>query len=290
MPYEIELMDLASLNKIELLYAQLMRSEKEDSLIKKYDDTIKTLIEISDGFNDNGLNYAVFKTIKPFPYTPSDIDILITYNDLEQAKTILSHRGYNSIAKDVFCTTMYKDMNIDLYLEPSVANLPYLRSRILMQEKRTAKLDQLNVTALSNEAEFIAVSCHSFYKEQMFTLNDFITLVLLAEDAELSKVIEIANELKVLGAVMLVSGVSRAIIDELTILPKITRLFEKLNVPKIPVSRMPYKFSPDIVGKMLFKKIISDRYTRKYIPRAVIANLSPTQVKKFIDHLKRATY
>jgi hypothetical protein len=289
-PYENKLMDLASLNKIELLYAQLTESEKEESLIKKYDETIKTIIEISNDFNENGLNYAIFKTIKPFPYTPSDIDILIAYNDLEQAKTILSHRGYTSIAKDIFCTTMYKDMNIDLYLEPSVANLPYLRSGILMQGKKATKLDQLNVTVLSNEAEFIAVSCHSFYKEQMFTLNDFITLTLLAEDAQLSKVIEIANELKVLGAVMLVSGLSRAIIDELTILPKITRLFEKLNVPKIPVSGMPHKFSAGIVGKMLLKKIIYDRQTRKYVPRAVIANLSPGQVKKFIDHRKRATY
>jgi hypothetical protein len=289
-PYENELMYLASLNKIELLYAQHIRSEKEDSLIKKYDHTLKTMIEIFGGFNDSGLNYAVFKTIKPFPYTPSDIDILIAYNDLQQAKKILSHRGYNSIAKDVFCTTMYRDINIDLYLEPSVASIPYLRSTILMQEKKTTKLDQLNVTALSNEAEFIAVSCHSFYKEQMFTLNDFITLALLAEDAQLSKVIEIANDLNVLGTVMLVSGVSRAIIDELAILPKITRLFDKLNVSKIPVSRMPHKFSADIVGKMLFKKIITDRHTRKYVPRAVIANLSPTQIKKFIDHLKRATY
>jgi hypothetical protein len=290
-PYENEFMDLAALNKIELLYAQLTQSNKEESLIQKYNETLKTIIDISNDFNDNGLNYAIFKTIKPFPYTPSDIDILIAYNDLEQAKTILSHRGYNSIAKDTFCTTMYKDMNIDLYLEPSVANLPYLRSRILMQEKKATRLvDRSNVATLSDEAEFIAVSCHSFYKEQMFTLNDFITLTLLAEGAQISKVIEIANELNVLDAVMLVSGLSRAIVDELTIVPKIIRLFEKLNVPKIPVGGMPYKFSAGTVSKMLLKKIMYDRQTRKYVPRAVIANLSQSQIKKFIEHLKRATY
>lgn len=285
-------MDLASLNKIELLYAQLThQSKKEESLIQKYNETLRTIIEISNSFNDNGLNYAIFKTIKPFPYTPSDIDILIAYNDLEKAKTILSHRGYNSIDKDMFCTTMYKDMNIDLYLEPSVANLPYLRSTILMQEKKATRLvDRANVATLSNEAEFIAVSCHSFYKEQMLTLNDFITLAVLAEGAQISKVIEIANELNVLGAVMLVSGLSRAIIDELTIVPKITRLFEKLNAPKISVSGMPHKFSAGIVSKMLLKKIMYDRQTRKYVPKAAIANLSWSQVKKFIEHMKRATY
>jgi hypothetical protein len=41
---------------------------------------------------------------------------------------------------------------------------------------------------------------------------------------------------------------------------------------------------------MLLKKIMYDRQTRKYVPRAVIANLSQSQVKKFIEHLKRATY
>lgn len=288
---ENQLMHLASLNKVELLYAQLTQSKKKESLIQKYNETLKTIVEISDGFNDDGLNYAIFKTIKPFPYTPSDIDILIAYNDLEQAKTILSHRGYNSIAKDMFCTTMHKDMNIDLYLEPSVANLPYLRSGILMQEKKATRLlDRSNVAVLNDEAEFIAVSCHSFYKEQMFTLNDFITLTLLAEGAQISKVIEIANGLRVLDAVMLLSGLSRAIIDELTIVPKITELFEKLNVPKIPVSGMPYKFSAGIVSKMLLKKIMYDRQTRKHVPRAVIANLSQRQVKKFIEHLRRATY
>ena len=291
MVYENELMVLASLNKIDLLYAQLTRSEKEGSLIQKYNETLRTIIEISNDFNDNGLNYAIFKTIKPFPYTPSDIDILIAYNDLEQAKMTLSHRGYNSIAKDIFCTTMYKDMNIDLYLEPSVANLPYLRSTILMQEKKTTRLvDGSNVATLSKEAEFIAVSCHSFYKEQMFTLNDFITLAILAEGAQISKLIEIANKLNVLDAVMLVSGLSRTIIDELTIVPRITKLFEKLNIPKIPVSRMPHKFSATIVSKMLLKKIMYDRQTRKYVPRAVIANLSQRQVKKFIEHIRRATY
>ncbi len=284
-------MVLASLNKINLLYAQLTQSKDEESLSQKYNETLKTINEISNDFNDNGLNYAIFKTIKPFPYTPSDIDILIGYKDLEQAKTTLSRRGYNSIAKDIFCTTMHKDMNIDLYLEPSVANLPYLSSTILMQEKKATRLvDGSNAATLCNEAEFIAVSCHSLYKEQMFTLNDFITLALLAEGAQISKVIEIANNLNVLDAVMLVSGLSRTIIDELMIVPKIARLFENLNVPKIPVSGMPHKFSATTVSKMLFKKIMHDRQTRKYVPRAVIANLSRRQVKKFIEHIRRTTY
>ena len=288
---ENELMRLASLNKVELLYAQLTQSKKKESLIQKYNETLKKIIEISNGFNDNGLNYAIFKTVKPFPYTPSDIDILLASNNLDRAKTILSHRGYNSIAKDMFCITMYKDMNIDLYLEPSVASLPYLKSAILMQEKKATRLlDRSNVAVLSKEAEFIAVCCHSFYKEQMFTLNDFITLVVLAEGAHIPKVIEIANKSNVLGAVTLVSGVCRAIIDDLTIMPKITRLFEALNVPKIPVSVMPHKFSSSIVSKMLLKKIIYDRHTRRYVPRAVIANLSQRQVRKFMEHLRRTTY
>ena len=288
--YENELMDLASLNKIELLYTQVAQSNKDNGLIQKYNETLKTIIEISDAFNDHGLNYAIFKTIKPFPYTPSDVDILIAYNDLERAKTILSRRGYGSIAKDIFCITMYKDMNIDLYLEPSVANLPYLRSSVLMREKKTTLVDRSYVASLSSEAEFVAVCCHSFYKEQMFTLNDFITLALLAHTAQISKIIEIANELNVLGAIVPALGICRYIVDELAIVLKMNILFDKLVIPKIPISMMPYKFSTTIVTKMLLKKIVSDRETRKYFPRALITNLSVQQLKKFIEHIKRASY
>jgi len=288
--YEDALMDLASLNKIELLYAQLTRSKQEEHLNQKYNETLNTIIEISNAFDDQSLNYAIFKTIKPFPHTPSDIDILIAYNHLERAKAILSHRCYRSISKDNFCITMYKDMNVDLYLEPSVANLPYLRSSILMQEKKTALFCRSYVTTLSNEAEFIAVACHSFCKEQMFTLNDFITLALLAEGAHISKIIAISNELNVIGAILPVLGLCRCIADQLTTVLKLSILFDELDIPKISPIIMPYKFSTGTVSKMIFKKIVYDRQTRRYFPRAVISNLSINQVKKFIEHMRRASY
>jgi hypothetical protein len=67
-------------------------------------------------------------------------------------------------------------------------------------------------------------------------------------------------------------------------------LFDKLGIPAIPINMVPYKFSTTIVSKMLLKKIVSDRETRKYFPKALITNLSIRQLKKFIEHIKRASY
>src|SRR3989449_2450684 len=284
-----ELFSLARLNKVQLLYAQSTATVADD-LITKHNQTIQTIVEVADILNINKINYAVFKTIKPFMSTPSDIDILLPDAELQQAKILLSNQGYHNVTKDRFCVTMQKKTNVDLYLHPSVANIPYLNREILMRYKRVTDLQGSGVSVLSDEAEFIAVSSHSFYKEQMVTLNDFITLAILAENSDLKKIPEIVEELIVHDAVLMVLAVCKSIIGDYPLPLKLLRLIEKMDPPLIHVAKMPFKFPLGTICKIMLKKIRTDRQTKKHFPRAILADLSKRHVLDVFKHLTRETY
>jgi len=284
-----ELFSLARLNKVQLLYAQSTATVAED-LMNKHTQTIQTIIEVAHILNTNNINYAVFKTIKPFISTPSDIDILVPDVDLQRAKILLSKQGYSNVTKDRFCITMQKKTNVDLYLHPSVANIPYLNREILMRYKHVTDLQGSKISVLSNEAEFIAVSSHSFYKEQMVTLNDFITLAILAEIGDLKKISEIAEELIVCDAVLMVLAVCKNIMQDFQVPLKLLGLIETMDPPHIDVAKMPYKFPLRAVLKTMLNKIRTDRQTREYFPKAILADLSKRHILDVFKHLTRETY
>jgi hypothetical protein len=186
---------------------------------------------------------------------------------------------------------MEREIYIDLYLQPSVSNIPYLNKEILMQERVTKKINELHYIALSDEAEFIAVASHSFYKEQMLTLNDYFTLAILAQQANGSKIIELAEKLNVIDSIKQVLGACKSVSEGLQIDLNLITLADQLGVISgSSIQSMPHKFPAGIVARILLKKIARDNPGKLQMARVLMANISLKQLKKFVEHIVRETY
>lgn len=90
-----ELYNIAIKNKIPLLYLQALDHRDELNKLKdkyqkeidKYNKFLNTTIKVAKLLNENNINYAIIKTLRPFPYVPGDIDVLIL-DDEEHKKAI----------------------------------------------------------------------------------------------------------------------------------------------------------------------------------------------------------
>lgn len=297
--YNIDMMHLARANKVHLLYA-IHTNNMDHILQSKHDIAIRTILEVSDIFNVNKINYALFKTIRPFPYMPSDVDILIERHSLVKVITLLEEHNYSKYIKDSLCTTMKKDINVDLYLDPSVSNLAYLDGEVLMKHKSIKKINDTEVHTLTNYAEIIAVACHSFYKEQLFTLSDYYTLTILAEEHKMiNDVINFARITNATDVLKVTANICKRITlqafetDHLII----CKIADLLNQDEYDACRdypnefitLPYKFSMRFVMKSLMKKV-SKEYGNITLMKGILKSISLKQLRKLFEHKVRETY
>lgn len=297
--YDNTMMSLARLNKIHLLYA-IYTNNMSLTLKSLYNISVSTLLDVSKIFNDNKIDYAIFKTIKPFSYIPSDIDILIHYKDLNKVIKLLEEHNYSRYIKDSLCTTMRKDTNIDLYLDPSVSNLAYLDGELLMKHKCVKNINDTEVHTLTNYAEIIAVACHSFYKEQLFTLSDYYTLTILAEEHKrIDDIINFARINNTIDVLKVTANICKQItlqafeIDHLII----CKIADLLNQDVYNTHRdypngfitLPYKFPIIFVMKSLMKKVSEERGNITLM-KGILKSISLRQLRKLLDHKVRETY
>jgi len=288
-----ELVNIAKMNKIGLLFSnRAENSNYAKDLRAKHDLLIETLREISSIFSDNGLNYSVFKTIKPFPTTPSDVDILVSQQDFIFAEELLIERGYEITASDAYSSTLRKEMIVDLQLQPSVSNLPYLPKRILMENTMIRTIAGARVRTLNPEAEILVLATHSFYKEQMFTLNDFYSITMLAEEADPTKLLRMAKNANVLEVLQLTIGLCLAISNSVfNSQLKISEFGRILDAgPVSTIAAMPIKFPFSTVIKLLIVRALKDKEMRQSLIPAMKRFASPSQLAKLFSHLTRKTY
>lgn len=119
-PYESrKLYDLAVKNKIPLLYLKSLK--KKSSLnrlkneyefeVKNYFNFLNAISKISKILN-NKVNYVIFKSIKPYPSVPGDIDVLILGEDKDYINSVilLIKNGYKHYSSE-------NDMNIKPLIE-----------------------------------------------------------------------------------------------------------------------------------------------------------------------------
>lgn len=80
-----ELFDFAFKNKMPLMYLETLNKQgKLHNLIFEYEtqfhryrETLITVSNIARLFNDTGIEYIVYKTLRLFPATPNDVDVII---------------------------------------------------------------------------------------------------------------------------------------------------------------------------------------------------------------------
>jgi len=144
---------------------------------------LKHVVEALDACR---IDYVIFKTLRPVPETPVDIDVLVeSKDDAYSAITCLRRRFRVEIwDEDRYSIGIripkFREY-IDFYVEPHVADFVYLDSKALIRNRVCLHIDELGVEMLvpvpRPELEFCSILAHSMIKEGLVTLNDVISLI-----------------------------------------------------------------------------------------------------------------
>lgn len=214
----LELYDFAIKNKVPLLYLESLErqgklnklKERLDEEHEKYLGFVGGVGRVSKIFNGAGIEYALFKTIKPYPAVPGDIDTLIMGEVAmyEKAVEVLRKAGYKYIGatnpgpspEDLVDTI--NDIVIDLQEDLSLSYLVYMDknkfgNQITEIELPTGEM----VKNLMPELDLAIVIIHSL-TEHLCTLGDCYTfLYRLSEMSEkdIGNFIDILDEHKIRG-------------------------------------------------------------------------------------------
>lgn len=220
----LELYNYAVKNKIGLLYLETLndRGKLKDFGLestyrdehKKYQEQLITLRRIAKILNSLSINYAVFKSIMPFPAVPNDVDILCFETDerYKEIVNILLENGYLKTERGSGPhVVMFHDMrnpehdyirgkdiyDIDLYKDVAISHVVYLDKRKLA--KYVTEIDVLGeqIKVLKPEAELVASVTHSIIPEQLCTLFVYYATLFYFEkmkSEDVKQLINIAKE------------------------------------------------------------------------------------------------
>jgi len=306
-----ELFGIAAMNKIGLFFLETMASlhgvgwfqPKLEELRRKYRNTQDLICQVASLLNSRA-DYLLFKTLKPFPYTPSDIDVLLrTRADFSQAYYSLKKDGLILLNKNAYGATMYshdRKLYVDLHLFLTISDIPYLDPGILFQCVRAVEFEGCGVQTLDPAAEFLTVAAHGFYKEHMFNLSDFYTILSLAQQAKSSDVYYLAEVGRVSDAVYFAVKVCRCIMEKAfnDVHPALLRLEKCLDESSITLTisnqekpnSFPYKYPKMVVTYSLFGKILTDPLTRSFFLHALARNMRGSRLLRLKTHFSRKSY
>lgn len=245
--------DKAFADRVALLYLTIHRKEgwpasleeKYQKLNARRNRTLDVISSLGEALNEFSVkDYAIFKSLKPYPATPNDTDV-INFGDKEQFKAALDHlhaKNYqfhewapmqttlihpNGIGKTgkgkkggTYYIDMYSDISTDYFL--------YIDKRSLRPYVETRELNKTRFQNVKKEVELAIILFHNVFPERTFQLEHFyMPLYHLNEnDFDLEVLITFAEEQRL----------SYAISTNLTLVEYIhKRLF---NFVPTPVSKL----------------------------------------------------
>jgi len=163
----------------------------------RYEETYKTAVKLSSKLSSVTNNFALFKFLKPYPHTPSDVDVLLFQSETEFQSTVayLLQNGYHEVATVPSQVCVYdlrggyenldaRTVNgksggkyyIDLYNKVSASHVVYLNNDTLCKYIESVQNESYgSLQNLCPVADLPVVLSHSIIPEQLFTFGDFYT-------------------------------------------------------------------------------------------------------------------
>jgi len=328
----LELYSHAIKNKIGLLYLESLKDQEklEEFGLKpeyqkqcmRYNEQLTTAIRISKLFNSLGVNYAIFKSIMPFPAIPNDIDI-IHFGSAKEYKNlveILLNSGYMEVKCDVdteqrtfhdtrMCkhpNTPEKDVyDVDIYQKISASHIVYLDKRKLENHVTEINMSNDKIKVLKPEAELVVIAIHSIIPEQLHTLLAYYATLYYFKkmtSKELDRFIRIARDNNVVFPVRvhcsLVAKLHQVghgfipermetVLDELGNVTSEIRKFARNNF------KMPHRYSWSVIIKTLLEKAKEGEFRRSAL-KQVLSMANPKLAKWVVWNIiwrrRRETY
>jgi hypothetical protein len=300
----------ALVNKVGLFYLETLakfghidaNSAQLSTLRRKHQKTLELTRLVGDEFNKNMILYSIMKTLRPFPYSGADVDVIIgTSKDFSKAVKVLKEQNFTLLGHDLFSATMLRQdfgVNVDLQLEISVSGLPYLNKNMILSHSTDCTIDGVSVKTLAGFSEVVVIACHSFYKEQMYTLADFYSAVLSVTKENSEELCALAQSTNSVVAVSALLAWTRRVAGEAfgVNLPGIDAAFNVLghhalaNLLVYGDLEFPLKFSKPFVILSLMNKIFEDKYARSSLARGLSSSFSRKQFRALINHFNRDSY
>jgi len=234
----VELYDLAVRNKVSLLYLEALKQQgKLDRLKAKYDEEQANYLRVLEAtaraaaiLDAADIEYTVFKTIKPYPAVPSDVDIMVLGNHHREAIRVLLKAGYIPLLSNVVDTAALKSeedyenaieiltkptydrahisptgltfidskchVHIDLQQELAVSHVVYMDKNKFTQHLNSARLlGGMKVKTLAPELDLATVMAHSLV-EQRYTLGEFYSFLYYLSGMDEEQVSNFINTVK----------------------------------------------------------------------------------------------
>jgi hypothetical protein len=191
------LYELSFENRIELLFLHALRDnnlleEFEDKLIemeKRCITTRRIAAQTSHILSEAGIKHAVFKSIKPYPATPNDTDVVCFGKEREYQKGLkaLTDSSYVIQAYAPMQTLLYHPWGegkvgpgkkggtyyVDFYRGVAVDHYEYVNKSALAEYCIERVVDGEKTVLLAAEPELSIVMFHNVFPEKTFQLEHF---------------------------------------------------------------------------------------------------------------------
>lgn len=285
----LELYDLAVKNKISLLYLEALKQQgKLNKLNKKYDEEYARYLNFLDRLGgvskileNANIEYVIFKTIKPYPAVPGDVDIVILsdHDAYLNVTEILLKAGYKEVvARNGLSPTLPDlrepkgDIVIDLQEELELNYVIYLdknkfRGHIVKREIAPG----VEIKTLTPEVDLATVIIHS-QTHNLYILGEFYTLLYVLSgmnEKEIDDFVAVLKENKITAAAksfititVVLHKAAYGVIPE-----KLEYALNKLGYEKLEAGRlvksgfkMPHRYGMSTVAKVILEKMRERRF------------------------------
>jgi len=303
---------IAEANKILLTYLNTVNPQERKRL-PEYDyhcsrlhRLIEILVEISKLFDEKGINYVVFKTLRPYPEDVADIDVLSmgSHSDYKKMVDVLEENGYLLMERGAYCTTFqdYKtrfktELMIDVYDEISVSHLIYLDKHKLSHYTAEKELPMGQaVRVFSPEAELLVTIVHSAIKENQYILAEYyatLHYLALMDQHAIERLIYLVRENKLVNAfrwhLTITATLHKLAFDLIpeklsNLLSKLGGLWSRAYRQVFESMHPPYKCDP-LTLMSIFREKIQDGVFRRSLCRQTLSLPTRNFTKRLLTRL-----
>lgn len=307
----------ATRNRVALFCLTKLLEQREDPFLQKeyerlnsrFEKTAQVFPRVSRLLDSGGVDYAFFKSLRPYREATVDLDILIFGDHVHVAVELLGDGGYETLEDGGLSTTLYDrdvHLNLDLYDEIGVSRIVYLDKDRLRNFTAVERLgDGVEAKSLDAKADLIAVLTHSVIKEQLYVLSEYFTTLGLIARIRGSEIDDFVN--LVIGC-----NVEFSVSTHLQItaylhnyvygfVPReLQRVVDSLKArtrEDVRLARnrfeMPHRYGSITLAKSLMEKMEEPKARRSVISQS-LGMLNPRYGAKFLraalQHLTRESY
>lgn len=304
----LELYDLAVKSKISLLYLESLKQDgKLNKFRIKYDGEHTRYLKFLEGVNNASkildaadIEHVIFKTIKPYPAVPGDIDILILGDNdtYKRANEIFLKAGYReAVANNGLSPTLPDlidpegDIVVDLQEELELNYVIYMDKKKFRGHIVKRKIPSgAEIKTLTPELDLATVITHSI-TENLYLIGEFYTLLYLLSimnEREIDDFVAVLKENKITAAAKVFVTIT-VVLHEAAfgVIPqKLEYVSNKLGYEKSELERlvksdfkMPHRYSVSTMIKVILEKMGEGRFRRSILVQMVKMLTNPKLIK-----------